>query len=65
MLEERNIDDDKRLLGNSFLNSWIYDKGASNHMTGSIEYLDIVSSIAPCAIKLPDVGLVLRHKGEQ
>lgn len=34
--------------------SWINDTGASNHMTGSIDYLTDLRDMAPMLIKLPD-----------
>ncbi|KAL1222697.1 hypothetical protein V5N11_004448 [Cardamine amara subsp. amara] len=64
MLEERKLDGEPRLSGNSFSESWIYDTGASNHMTGSVKYLDKISVMAPVLIKLPDGRFsVAKQKG--
>lgn len=34
--------------------SWIIDTGASNHMTGSVDFLFDIRDMAPMSIKLPD-----------
>ncbi|KAG7539387.1 Reverse transcriptase RNA-dependent DNA polymerase [Arabidopsis suecica] len=40
--------------GTYFLESWIIDSGATNHMTGSLEFLRNVCDMPPILIKLPD-----------
>lgn len=54
MLNERKPDTHERLSGKHFIESWVIDTGASNHMTGSIEFLVEVSVMSPVFIKLPD-----------
>lgn len=54
MLNERNSTSHDHRSGNFFLESWIIDTGASNHMTGSLDYLTDVCDMAPMLIKLPD-----------
>lgn len=54
MLEERKSTSNEHLSGKYFLESWIIDTGASNHMTGSFEFLLDVCDMAPVLIKLPD-----------
>jgi len=39
MLNERNTGSSSALSGKYFLESWIIDTGASNHMIGRIEFL--------------------------
>ncbi|CAL9247606.1 unnamed protein product, partial [Arabidopsis halleri] len=41
-------------LGRYFIESWIIDTGASNHMTGILDFLIDVRDMAPVLIKLPD-----------
>ncbi|KAG7599411.1 Reverse transcriptase RNA-dependent DNA polymerase [Arabidopsis suecica] len=54
MLEERKSTSTDRLNGTWFLESWIIDTGASNHMTGSLDFLNEVCDMSPVLIKLPD-----------
>ncbi|KAG7598819.1 F-box associated interaction domain [Arabidopsis suecica] len=54
MLNERDPGGSSRLSGKYFLESWIIDTGASNHMTGSVDFLTEISVMAPVYIKLPD-----------
>lgn len=54
MLEERKQPHPTRLSGNLFFESWIIDTGATNHMTGSREYLMDIKFMSPVRIKLPD-----------
>lgn len=42
------------LTGMCFLNSWIVDSGATNHMTSDLSFLCDVRDIAPLPVKLPD-----------
>ena len=54
MLNERETGGSSHLSGKYFIESWIIDTGASNHMTGSIDFLTEISVMAPVYIKLPD-----------
>ncbi|XP_010484894.1 PREDICTED: uncharacterized protein LOC104763183 [Camelina sativa] len=54
MLEERKAPPTERLSGKVFIESWIIDTGASNHMTGTLEFLFDICDMAPVLIKLPD-----------
>ncbi|KAG7557929.1 Integrase catalytic core [Arabidopsis suecica] len=54
MLEERQPTSTDRLNGTWFLESWIIDTGASNHMTCSLDFLNEVCDMPPVLIKLPD-----------
>ncbi|KAG7567306.1 Reverse transcriptase RNA-dependent DNA polymerase [Arabidopsis thaliana x Arabidopsis arenosa] len=54
MLEERNLNSTDTKSGTFFLESWIIDSGATNHMTGTLEFLRDVCEMAPVLIKLPD-----------
>jgi len=54
MLEERKSSSTERLNGTLFLDSWIIDTGASNHMTGSLDFLNEIYDMPPVLIKLPD-----------
>lgn len=54
MLEERKTTPMEHRSGKQFLESWIFDSGATNHMTGCYEYLSEVGDMAPVLIKLPD-----------
>lgn len=52
--ERKQGDNDQKLTGISNFSSWIIDTGASNHMTGSVDFLTEVSLMNPMFIKLPD-----------
>ncbi|KAL1192575.1 hypothetical protein V5N11_020678 [Cardamine amara subsp. amara] len=54
LLSEREQSHNVKLSGTLFLNSWIIDTGATNHMTGSLNYLSEVRDMPPILIKLPD-----------
>ena len=56
LLDERTRGNNNttKLSGMFFLNSWIIDTGASNHMTGSLHYMSEIESMPPILIKLPD-----------
>lgn len=40
--------------GKFFLESWIIDSGAINHMTGTLDFSMDIFNLAPVLIKLPD-----------
>ena len=52
MLNDHKVSSHGHSSGTSFLESWIIDTGASNHMTGTIEYLSDLRDMAPMFIKL-------------
>ncbi|KAG7585027.1 GAG-pre-integrase domain [Arabidopsis thaliana x Arabidopsis arenosa] len=54
MLAERKATSPQQLSGKYFFESWVIDTGASNHMTGTLEFLIDVCEMAPILIKLPD-----------
>ncbi|KAG7577529.1 Integrase catalytic core [Arabidopsis thaliana x Arabidopsis arenosa] len=54
MLEERNQTSSDTRSGKFFIESWIIDSGATNHMTGTLEFLRDVCDMPPVLIKLPD-----------
>jgi len=54
MLAERKNKSTERLSGKFFFESWIIDTSASNHMTGTLEFLLDIHGMAPVLIKLPD-----------
>lgn len=54
MLEERKQPPPTRLSGKNFFETWILDSGATNHMTGSKDYITDIQYMAPINIKLPD-----------
>lgn len=54
MLEERNRTSTDQHSGTFFLESWIIDSGAINHMTGTLGFLRDVCDMPPVLIKLPD-----------
>lgn len=54
MLDEHKLTSDERPSGKQFLESWVIDSGASNHMTGTLECLLNISEMPPVMIKLPD-----------
>lgn len=62
ILAQRTSDSKERLSGKYFIESWIIDTGASNHMTGCIDFLSEVSDMAPVMIKLPDGRYTISHK---
>lgn len=53
-LDQRKKPSTDRLTGTFFLSSWIVDTGATNHMTGSLDYLTDPHDMAPMSVKLPD-----------
>ncbi|KAL9293163.1 putative RNA-directed DNA polymerase [Arabidopsis thaliana] len=55
----------KEKSGISFLESWIIDTGASNHMTGTLEFLIDVRDMARVLIKLPDGRFTMATKQGQ
>lgn len=54
MLNERKAPPSESRAGMSFIESWIIDSGATNHMSGTFDYLTDVDDMAPVLIKLPD-----------
>ena len=62
MLEERNLNSTNTKSGKFFLESWIIDSGATNHMTGTLEFLRDVCDMPPIMIKLPDGRLTTSTK---
>ncbi|CAA7057513.1 unnamed protein product [Microthlaspi erraticum] len=63
LLDENKITT-PRLNGKSFLSEWVLDTGASNHMTGYIEFLVDQKYALPCSVGLPNgTQSVCREKG--
>ncbi|CAA7040888.1 unnamed protein product [Microthlaspi erraticum] len=63
MLNERKTEKGTlSLLGMLTTNSWIIDTGASNHMTGSVDFLFDVRDMAPMSIKLPDGRFTISNR---
>ncbi|KAG7598815.1 GAG-pre-integrase domain [Arabidopsis suecica] len=54
MLDERNRTSTDQRSGKFFIESWIIDSGATNHMTGTLDFLRDVCDMPPVLIKLPD-----------
>lgn len=62
---ERNMGAADPLSGKFFLESWIIDSGAYNHMTHSIDFLIDICEMALVFIKLPDGRLTTTTKQEK
>ncbi|XP_019085390.1 PREDICTED: uncharacterized protein LOC109126341 [Camelina sativa] len=62
MLNTRKASTNDHLSGKFFIESWIIDTGASNHMTGSLDFLSDVCDMAPMFIKLPDGRFTISTK---
>jgi len=62
MLKERNFNSTNTKSSKFFLESWIIDSGATNHMTGTLEFLRDVCDMPPIMIKLPDGRLTTSTK---
>ena len=52
MLNERKAPPSENRTGTSFMESWIIDSGATNHMTGTFEYLTDINDMALVLINL-------------
>ena len=54
MLNERKAPSTESRSGKTSVESWIIDSGATNHMTGTCDFLADIGDMAPVLIKLPD-----------
>ena len=57
MLGEKT--EETRLTGKKCRDDWIVDSGASHHMTGLVDCLVDIHSVAPCLVGLPNGKLVM------
>lgn len=62
MLDERKQPPPSRLSSKLFFESWILDSLATNHMTGSREYITDIRFMAPIRIKLPDGRFIVANQ---
>ncbi|XP_010462626.1 PREDICTED: uncharacterized protein LOC104743215 [Camelina sativa] len=62
MLNTRKASTNDHLSGKFFIESWNIDTGASNHMTGSLDFLLDVCDMAPMFIKLSDGRFTISTK---